>query len=173
MEVLIDVVAFGILAKSPITLLHLLKSFNDIDNPLPIHIIADSSKTGENRSDSIDIVDAPPGTPHSIFPGLHQEFDGFDHNLMILQISLAHCLKEMANYIGTGGIENLRTFINFRQFEDAFDKLILVIVFVFIKGGKSSIPVLIASKPFVGSYYLVLIGSKICSSWNRSPHFTV
>ena len=66
----------------------------------------------------------------------------------------------MSDYICTRRIEYLRTFIYLGEPEQESEGFELTIVFVFMKGWKSTILVLIALEPAIGPIYFLFIELK-------------
>jgi hypothetical protein len=79
----------------------------------------------------------------------------------------------MSNNIGTRWVKDLCAFVDACNLEDVLDQLVLVIVFVFVEGWESSVIILRAFEPSVGSVDFLGVGSKGVISGHFLVHDTV
>ena len=69
------------------------------------------------------------------------------HDLLVGNGAVAHGLKEMADNVRAGGVEDLGTLVDAGEFEDIFDNLVLLVILVFVKGWEPSIAILGTLQP--------------------------
>lgn len=79
----------------------------------------------------------------------------------------------MSNDIGTGWVKDLSALVDSCDLEDVLDQLVLIVVFVLVKGWESSIIILSAFEPSVGFVDFLSIGSKRVISGHFLVHDTV
>ena len=105
-------------------MLNFLQFFDGIGHPLFLEIEADFGQTGQNRSDCVDIVDSPPGTPHIFLPRVDQKpqslMDNQELFFTVIELNFSDAFEDVPHDICTRGVKNLCTFIEVDQFEHPF-----------------------------------------------------